>query len=122
MFKMPSTSFKSEDSSTTHHEVMSKSRSIPSEIQLCDKHGNLLVPQPINDANDPLNWSALRKAIIITTVAAWTFLGTFQTIVVGPAFFAITADLHNNFDTTTYLVGGPAAVLWRGLPILGGCW
>lgn len=104
---MPDSNLKSEGVSATHLEAGSDALKTLEARLKYDKHGNPLVPQPIDDANDPLNWSALRKVIIITIVAAWTFLGTLHMIIVGSAFFKITAEFQNNFNLTTYLVGGP---------------
>lgn len=136
---MSDTENKADIFSATHLEADSESRSSPA-TQFYDKYGNILIPQPMDDANDPLNWSALRKIIIITTVAAWTFLGTFQVIIVGSAFFDVTAEFHNNFAVNTYLVGGPvlsygvASLFWVAVgnrfgvrlcffasPIIAGC-
>ncbi|RFU33951.1 hypothetical protein B7463_g2367, partial [Scytalidium lignicola] len=98
---------KPEAISATQLEDVSDKMKASAENFRYDKHGHLLVPQPMDDANDPLNWSALRKVIIITVVAAWIFLGTLNMIIVASAFFAITDEFHNEFAVTTYLVGGP---------------
>ena len=97
---------KSEDFSEAHLESTSEDteRTAPQQY---DKKGRLLEPQPVDDANDPLNWSATRKFIIIVVVAAWTFLGTFNMIIAGPTLFPVAAELKTDFALTTYLVGGP---------------
>jgi MFS family permease len=98
---------KSDGLSTAQLEYEVKGQTTPPSLQQYDKHGRLLEPQPVNDANDPLNWSTLRKLAIILTLAVWMFLGTLHMIIAGPTFFAVPAELHTPFALTTYLVGGP---------------
>ena len=105
--KMPESYSKTETMSTSHIETSLEDCIAAPGSQMYDRRGRLLIPQPMDDANDPLNWSTTRKVTIIITVAAWIFLGTFNMIIIGSAFFQITAEFHNDFALTTYLVGGP---------------
>lgn len=82
------------------------------------KNGLPLEPNPMNDANDPLNWSAAKKILILIIVSAWVFLGTLNMIIAGPTFYSVAAELKTDFSLMTYLVGGPllaygvASLLW----------
>jgi MFS family permease len=97
----------SEKISSSHLEDKVNGLDVDTTPIVYDRFGRPLVPQPSDDANDPLNWSTLRKVAIIIVVAARTFLGTFNMIIAGPTFFAVAAELETNLELTTYLVGGP---------------
>lgn len=72
-------------------------------------HAVVLVPQPSDDPNDPLNWSPAWKAATIASVAVATFSQGFGPLALSPMFPA----LMKAFDTD--LAG---AVQFTGVCIL----
>ncbi|BCS17415.1 putative MFS transporter [Aspergillus puulaauensis] len=59
----------------THHFV--KSSSHPDRV---------LVPQPSNDPHDPLNWSRMRKLVVMASVTTMTFSQGFGPLALAPMF------------------------------------
>jgi MFS family permease len=59
------------------------------------------------DPHDPLTWSAARKVTILTVIGLWVFIGTFNTIIIGPALQIVPVELNSSFSSSTYLIGGP---------------
>ena len=43
-------------------------------LKLSHDGKNVLIPQPSDDPNDPLNWSAAKKAVILAVITAASFL------------------------------------------------
>lgn len=69
----------------THHFV--KSKASPDRV---------LVPQPSDDPNDPLNWSAAWKASAITSILIATFSQGFGPLALAPMF----GDLIEAYDSS----------------------
>ena len=87
------------------------------EVKL-SRHGLPLVPQPSDDAFDPLNWPTTQKILLLIVLCIWAFMGTFNLISVAPAFFPISKELDVSLTAATYLVGAPllaygvASLVW----------
>ena len=69
----------------------------------------VLVPQPTDDPNDPLNWSTMWKGACITSAAVVTFTQGFGPLALAPMFPA----LMESFDCSL-----PDAVQFTGVCIL----
>lgn len=82
----------------THHFVKSG-----------DKNHRVLVPQPSDDENDPLNWSLWWKIAAITASSVVTFTQGFGPLALAPMF----EDYIKEFDCTL-----AEAVQFTGVPIL----
>lgn len=46
----------------------------PKQYKLAHDSRTILIPQPSNDPNDPLNWSTVRKHITLFIISAIAFL------------------------------------------------
>ncbi|PGH29973.1 hypothetical protein GX50_07273 [[Emmonsia] crescens] len=57
----------------------------------------ILVPQPSNDPNDPLNWSKLRKEYHFWLLWIWGFLAAVCVNWVGPVWTQLTIDLKTTY-------------------------
>ena len=90
-----------------HHERSSDLHDSEDSTLKRFKSGRVKDPQPIDDANDPLNWSTTRKLLIIATVGVWIFVGTLSLIIPSPTFVPVSAELGIAFNFTSYLVSGP---------------
>ena len=49
-------------------------------IKLSRDERTILIPQPSDDPNDPLNWSQYRKNLILALVCACTFLPDYGSV------------------------------------------
>ena len=47
------------------------------DIRLAINGQTVLIPQPSNDRNDPLNWSPKKKGIILTVISIVSFMPDF---------------------------------------------
>ncbi|EAT78304.2 hypothetical protein SNOG_14433 [Parastagonospora nodorum SN15] len=59
-------------------------------------HREVLVPQPSDDPNDPLNWSNMRKLGCITSAAVVTFTQGFGPLALSPMFPAYIKDFKTD--------------------------
>ena len=48
--------------------------------KLASDHRTVLIPQPSDDPNDPLNWSQTRKNVMLAVVCACTFLPDYGSV------------------------------------------
>ena len=99
--------FKSEDAMAIHQERVSDLHGSDYIALQRFKDGTVKEPQPVDDANDPLNWSSLQKFLIIFTVGVWIFNGTLSLIIASPTFVPVSAEFGVQFASTSYLVAGP---------------
>ncbi|KAJ4211750.1 hypothetical protein FSOLCH5_006495 [Fusarium solani] len=88
------------------------------------KHGTgknshiVLVPQPSDDPNDPLNWSTMKKSIVMTIILmGTTFVCIVPTPMLNAGIVPISADLGRSFTDIAKLSGYMALVLGGVSPI-----
>jgi hypothetical protein len=99
----------------------SMQKELPSAPRKLSRRGLLLVPQPTDDSFDPLNFSRLRKVIVLAVICIWAIIGPLNMIAIAPAFFPISKELNISLTTATYLVGAPllsygvASLIWVAL-------
>lgn len=92
------------------------------------KHGSgkdshiILVPQPSDDPNDPLNWSATRKFIIVLIVGLGTILNA-ATIssLLNAGLYTISLDFHTSIGDITLISGYQLLVAGASGPIVSAC-
>ncbi|MCJ1393458.1 hypothetical protein MMC18_006333 [Xylographa bjoerkii] len=103
----------------------------PSEIRLAKDGHTVLIPQPSDDPNDPLNWSWRKKHIILFIVALSAFCGDFgsgagiSTIVLQGAEWDMSPNDVNyagNLNVIMLGIGGlfwiPFIYFWGRAPVL----
>jgi hypothetical protein len=84
-------------------------------------HKDVLVPQPSDDPNDPLNWSTWWKIACITSTAMVTFTQGFGPLALAPMFPALMeafeCDLAQaiQFTGVCILVLGFSNFIWYAL-------
>jgi hypothetical protein len=71
--------------------------------------GLLLVPQPSNDAADPLNWPLRKKVGILGLVSVCTWIGIAQTLANQSGFFAQAKVYHKAATEISYSVSHEAS-------------
>ena len=80
--------------------------------------GRVLVPQPTNDAHDPLNWSATWKITTVVMASLYTLIQPATQVSIGPIFtifieeWNITFTQCANFGGVTVLSLGFINFLW----------
>jgi MFS family permease len=85
------------------------------------RRGLPLIPQPSDDPFDPLNWSSIRKVLVLAVMCIWAIIGPLNMISVASAFFPISKELNISLTEATYLVGAPllsygvASLIWVAL-------
>lgn len=79
-----------------HHDDSSTIDHNDEQRTMLDKHGLPLVPQPSDNKDDPLNWSAALKFAVLLQVSWLAFLGPMSAAVANPAF----VPLSKVFDIT----------------------
>nr|KAK5448869.1 hypothetical protein LTR18_001957 [Exophiala xenobiotica] len=86
-----------------------------------DSNGFALVPQPTRFRDDPLNWPAWLKWLVLLQTSFLAFLGPFNSAVVNPALVPLAKlyhipVAHAPYQTTTVIiVVGVAPLLWTPL-------
>ncbi|PGH17183.1 hypothetical protein AJ79_01321 [Helicocarpus griseus UAMH5409] len=65
--------------------------------QQVGKSDIVLVPQPSNDPNDPLNWSKFRKEYHFWLLWIWGFIAAVSVNWVGPVWTQFTVDLKTTY-------------------------
>ncbi|KAK2770614.1 hypothetical protein FQN53_005418 [Emmonsiellopsis sp. PD_33] len=83
---------------------------VPGTVRIVDLEGTMdvkhqhggksdivLVPQPSNDPNDPLNWSKLRKEYHFWLLWIWGFIAAVSVCWVGPVWGQLVVDLNTTF-------------------------
>ncbi|KAI5476700.1 hypothetical protein MNV49_007358 [Pseudohyphozyma bogoriensis] len=83
------------------------------------RHGRIdLDPMPSDDPNDPLNWPARRKNILLVLVAFHAFMGTFCAASIISAFGDLAAAFDVSITKASYLVSafimflGASPLVW----------
>ncbi|KIW95661.1 uncharacterized protein Z519_04246 [Cladophialophora bantiana CBS 173.52] len=72
----------------------------------------VLIPQPSDDPNDPLNWSDPKKHLILVTIAVAAFQSDFQTALGVPGLIA--QGIEWNLSPTPVNYAGNLNVLMNG--------
>jgi hypothetical protein len=62
----------------------------------------ILVPQPSDDPNDPLNWSETKKNLILFTISIAAFIADFQAAVGAPDLPTQAAEWHMSPQKVNY--------------------
>ena len=90
-----------------HHLARSRSRA-----------GHVLIPQPMNDPRDPLNWNPMWKSATIGMAVLYTLIQPATQVAIGPIFpifieeWGITFSQCANFAGTTVLTLGFINFVW----------
>ncbi|KAK5049899.1 hypothetical protein LTR84_004018 [Exophiala bonariae] len=91
-------------------------------IKLAEDGHTILIPQPSDDPNDPLNWSTLRKSLLFCTMASASFLTDFQAAAGAPLLgpqakeWGISPNHVNYAGNLNLLMIGIGGLFW--LPIM----
>ena len=86
---------------------MEQAKEVDSEAHTTVKHATtdlLLVPQPSEDPNDPLNWSMSKKIFILGIVSLSAFIGVAQALANQSGFFVQAQVYHESPVQLTYSV------------------
>lgn len=62
----------------------------------------VLVPQPSDDINDPLNWPAWRRALAFTTICTFTFVVSWTLGGLGAAIVELSVSLNANINDVVH--------------------
>ncbi|OUM52418.1 hypothetical protein BVG19_g1610 [[Candida] boidinii] len=100
-------------------EALAEDDWVPGTVHLVDVNHDLnvehngnsdvvLIPQPSEDPNDPLRWSAAKKNWQFVILFYWSFLTSVATNWSGPAWY----DWTIQFDTTYSILNNTSAVGW----------
>jgi MFS family permease len=60
----------------------------------------VLIPQPTNDPNDPLNWPAWKKAMAFISVGIFSGLGSWTIVGAGPAVVVVMEEFNISLSAT----------------------
>ncbi|KAJ6006996.1 major facilitator superfamily domain-containing protein [Penicillium canescens] len=89
-----------------------------SSLKLAPDGHTVLLPQPTDDPNDPLNWSWAKKHCILITIA-WGALCADFTSAMGPSVifpqaieWQISPDTANRANSMNVLFGGIGGLIW----------
>ena len=78
----------------------------------------VLVPQPSNDVNDPLNWSQPKKSLAFSPIVVFAFLGNWMIAGLGVAILILFQEFGKDFNTTVQgLIGFPVLALGAGVSL-----
>ena len=85
-------------------------------VAACHKHKRgtdiVLVPQPSDDVNDPLNWPNWKRSLSFSTICAFTFMVSWTLGGLSAALVLLSEDLKSDLDATVH-----GAVSWVSLTI-----
>lgn len=73
-------------------------------------HAVVLVPQPSNDPNDPLNWGPVEKRAVLWTVAVASALVHTLGPVLGTSYMAVDKEFHQGIDRVVEAMSGNFAL------------
>ncbi|CAK7223769.1 hypothetical protein SBRCBS47491_005319 [Sporothrix bragantina] len=74
----------------------------------CNKHGIVLVPQPSDDPEDPLNWSFAKKHAAMFILALESLLVKFSATLIAPGAHSLAAQFHTAASKATYIGSAPS--------------
>ncbi|KAJ6124595.1 hypothetical protein N7471_011912 [Penicillium samsonianum] len=92
------------------------------ELKLASDGHTILIPQPKDDASDPLNWSTFKKHAILLCVAFGSFAGDFGMAIGIPAAilqseeWKVSASVVNEPNNLAVMMIGISSLLW--VPLL----
>ncbi|KAF2773020.1 MFS general substrate transporter [Teratosphaeria nubilosa] len=72
--------------------------------------GIILVPQPSDDPDQPLNWSFLKKHLALAVLILETFFAKSTATFIGPAALTLAKDFHVTPIQATYIASATAIV------------
>jgi hypothetical protein len=72
----------------------------------------VLVPQPSNDVNDPLNWPKWKRGLAFSTICFYTFLVSWTLAGLGAAIVLLSEDLKSDINATVR-----GTVSWTALTV-----
>jgi hypothetical protein len=61
----------------------------------------VLIPQPSDDVNDPLNWSKIKKFLAFVPILVFAFLGNWVTAGLGVALLILSNDFQQDLTTVS---------------------
>lgn len=64
----------------------------------------VLVPQPSDDLNDPLNWPAWKRGLAFSTICIFTFLVSWALGGLGAALVQLSEDLNADLNLTVHVI------------------
>jgi hypothetical protein len=62
----------------------------------------VLVPQPTDDPNDPLNWSTWKRSLAFTSICAFTFVASWALGGFGPGILLVLEDFQSDLNATVH--------------------
>ncbi|KAJ7600976.1 hypothetical protein C8J56DRAFT_1157227 [Mycena floridula] len=84
----------------------------PSQLKLSDSNGLPLIPQPLSDLNDPLNWSFPKKIMVLVIMAVLAFFAVFGSSMTPPAYAQVGVSLGVSVVQASYI--GTTAIAGAG--------
>ncbi|KAK3937835.1 major facilitator superfamily domain, general substrate transporter [Diplogelasinospora grovesii] len=121
MAKVKSVSEHEEISRGDEEKAWETAPSVEEDTVQKDRHGFALIPQPSGFRDDPLNWPAWLKWLVLLQVSFLALLGTFNSSVVNPALvplaklFGIPVGSAPLQTTSVIITVGLAPLLWAPL-------
>ncbi|KAH8807750.1 major facilitator superfamily domain-containing protein [Xylogone sp. PMI_703] len=97
---------------SSHHSEVDK-ESVPPPLKT-SKTGLILVPQPTDDPQDPLNWSSRKKITTLAIVSLASFAATLQTVANQAGFFPQAELYHKTPVQLSYSISAAIAGLAAG--------
>jgi len=73
---------------------------IAEALRLKTRKDIVLIPQPSDDINDPLNWPAWKKSLAFSTILVFTLLCTWAIGGVGAALVLLMTEFGKDLNTT----------------------
>jgi hypothetical protein len=61
----------------------------------------VLIPQPSNDVNDPLNWPKWKKGVALTTVLVFSIISSWLIIAAGNGIVLLIKEFHKSAIETS---------------------
>ena len=76
------------------------------EHRLKRKGDIVLIPQPSDDVNDPLNWPMWKKSLAFSTIIIFTFMSIWAVAGLGVAILILTKQFGRDLNTTAQGLNG----------------
>jgi hypothetical protein len=74
----------------------------PHRLNLKGKGDDIvLIPQPSDDINDPLNWPSRKKLFVFLPIILFAALGNWVTAAPGSAIVLLMKEFHTNLSKTS---------------------
>lgn len=76
----------------------------------------VLIPQPSDDVNDPLNWPAYKKTLCFSPIILFAFMGNWSIAGLGVAILFLIQDFGRDLNTTAQgIIGFGVLALGAGV-------